>query len=298
MTIVQLEYLLAVVNHGSFSVAAKHCFISQPSMSVQVQNLEDEIGVILLDRSSKPIVPTNAGLPILEQIRNTLAEFYAIKEKVNGLKGALSGKLRLGFIPTVSPYLIPRFIPLFTQKYPDVELEICDMFPHDMIGALNRDMLDVGILSTTEIPENIQATKLFTDKIYVYVSPKHELYERDVIFEKDMGLNIKNLIFQSEGICLRNHRMIMTEALKKTETSYSFSTTSLETLMHTVDATSSITMIPGMAIDYIPREKHSQIKILAHEDAQRTITMAVGRTCMKTALIDAVRETILTLAKQ
>ena len=118
MTIIQLEYLLAVANCGSFSLAAEHCFVTQPSLSMQVKALEEELGVVLLDRSKKPVIPTEAGEVVLEQARETIKAYNYIKEAVSELKGETAGKLRLGVIPTIAPYLLHKFIPAFVRDYP------------------------------------------------------------------------------------------------------------------------------------------------------------------------------------
>ena len=115
MTIIQLEYLLAVANCGSFSLAAEHCFVTQPSLSMQIKNLEEELGVVLLDRSKKPVIPTEAGEVVLDRARETLRAYNNIRESVAELKGETSGKLRLGVIPTIAPYLLHKFIPDFVR---------------------------------------------------------------------------------------------------------------------------------------------------------------------------------------
>lgn len=133
MTIIQLEYLLAVANCGSFSLAAEHCFVTQPSLSMQVKALEEELGVVLLDRSKKPVIPTEAGDVVLERARETLRAYNNIRESVAELKGETSGKLRLGVIPTIAPYLLHKFIPAFVRDYPKVELEISEMITSDIV---------------------------------------------------------------------------------------------------------------------------------------------------------------------
>ena len=138
MTIIQLEYLLAVANCGSFSLAAEHCFVTQPSLSMQVKALEEELGVVLLDRSKKPVIPTEAGEVVLEQARETIKAYNYIKEAVSELKGETAGKLRLGVIPTIAPYLLHKFIPAFVRDYPKVELEISEMITSDIVEALKR----------------------------------------------------------------------------------------------------------------------------------------------------------------
>ncbi len=182
MTISQLEYLVAVANYGSFSVAAKHCKISQPTLSVHIQNLEEELGIILFDRSTKPVTPTNSGVPLIEQARNAVSEFNAMAERANEIKGSLSGKLSMAVVPTVASYVLPRWIPVFIEQYPDVELELCDMLPTDIPDALDRDLIDIAIVSGGKLPEVYREQKLFVDKFYVYLSPGHELSDRTVVY--------------------------------------------------------------------------------------------------------------------
>jgi LysR family hydrogen peroxide-inducible transcriptional activator len=294
VTIAQLEYLLAVVNCGSFSAAARHCSLTQPSLSIQIQNLEDELGIPLLDRSARPITPTESGRAVIEQATTTIAEFYAMKEKVNQLKGELSGNLRLGVVPTVSPYLMPRFIPEFVKRCPDVQIEIRDMFPLEILSALNRDLLDIAILTGGDAPDYLREVKLFDEPLFAYVAPEHPLYNREVIYHDD--IDMRSFLILSEGICLCKRRDGVCEARKKLKTQYNFANTSLETLMNTVDATGSITLIPRMVADFVADEKRDRIKTFGERDAYRTITMAVGRTCVKNALIDAVRECVLSVS--
>jgi len=295
MTISQLEYFLAIANHGSFSAAAKHCFVSQPSLSMQMSNLEDELGVILLDRTQKPIVPTETGLIVLEQAKEAVASFYSTKERVNELKDELSGVLRLGIIPTVSPYLLPKLIPEFLKNYPRVELNVRDMMPPDMINAFECDMIDVAIFSSG-IPIKIKEIKLFDDKLYLYVSPKHELYSRSKISLDEV--DTKQLLILSEGNTANNKdlRQLYLEN-QKAKPRYNLANSSLETMLHVVDTTSGITIIPGIAIDFIPEEKRKHVRPFAKINAYRKIVMAVRRTYIKETLVNALKESIITVSK-
>ncbi len=138
MTIFQLECMLAVANLGSFTAAAKQCFITQPSLSVQIQTLENELGMVLFDRTTKPVKPTEAGEMIIEQARKTVAAFKTTRDTADSIKNGLSGKLKLGIIPSLSPYLLPLLIPEFAIRYPNVELEVCDIAPVDIKEALSQ----------------------------------------------------------------------------------------------------------------------------------------------------------------
>ena len=229
MTIIQLEYLLAVANCGSFSLAAEHCFVTQPSLSMQVKSLEEELGVVLLDRSKKPVIPTEAGEVVLEQARETIKAYNYIREAVAELKGETAGKLRLG--------------------------------------------------------------ELFNDRFYAYVSPENPLYERQNIRIEDIDL--KDLVILSPGNCMRDQIIELCQARRNMPSRYSFESGSLDTLMRIVDCTSCLTIIPEMALEYIPADRRDRLKTLAKGATSRKIAVAVRRTYVKNSIIRALTETIL-----
>lgn len=293
MTIVQLEYLIAVANCGSFSLASEQCFVTQPSLSMQIKNLEEELGVILLDRSKKPVIPTEAGALVIHNAKETIKAYNYIKESVSELKGEISGTLRLGVIPTIAPYLLHRFIPDFVKKYPKVQLEIKEMITPDIIAAMNHDALDAAIIAGGMSPKGIVEQELFNDRFFAYVSPLNHLYERSNIRIED--ISIKELLLLSEGHCLRDQILELCQATRKSYNSYSFESGSLDTLMRIVDSTSKITIIPEMAIAFVPENRRTQIKQLSKGATSRKISIAVRRTYVKSSLINALKTSILSI---
>lgn len=295
MTIIQLEYLLAVANCGSFSAAAEKCFVTQPSLSMQIKNLEEELGIVLLDRTRKPVVPTNAGEAVLRQARETVKAFEAIREIVANLKNDVSGTLRLGIIPTIAPYLLHRLIPDFTKKYPKVDLMIREMKSRDIIHALRHDMLDAAIMSGGTIPDDIQEADLFNDRFFVYVSPDHPLRQRNNIRIED--IDPRRMLLLSEGNCLRDQILELCLPRKNTTRQYAFDCNSIETLMRIVDSTPNFfTVVPEMVTEFIEEPHRSQLKTLAKGAVSRKISIAVRRTYAKSSLIAALKESILTVA--
>lgn len=295
MTIIQLEYLLAVANCGSFSAAAEKCFVTQPSLSMQIKNLEEELGIVLLDRTRKPVVPTNAGEAVLRQARETVKAFEAIREIVANLKNDVSGTLRLGIIPTIAPYLLYRLTPDFTKKYPKVDLIIREMKSRDIIHALRHDMLDAAIMSGGTIPDDIQEEDLFNDRFFVYVSPDHPLRQRNNIRIED--IDPRRMLLLSEGNCLRDQILELCLPRKNTTRQYAFDCNSIETLMRIVDSTpNSFTVVPEMVTEFIEEPHRSQLKTLAKGAVSRKISIAVRRTYAKSSLIAALKESILTVA--
>lgn len=296
MTIIQLEYLLAVANYGSFSLAAEKCFVTQPSLSMQVKNLEEELGVIVLDRSKKPVLPTDAGLAVIRQAKEAVQAFAMVREVVSDLQNEISGTLRLGVIPTIAPYLLHRFIPDFVRKCPKVELQIREMMTGDIIRALDRDMLDAAIMAGGTSPEGIREEELFNDRFFAYVSTDHPLCQRSNIRIED--IDVRHLLLLSEGNCLRDQVIELCQAQKNIARQCSFESGSLETLMRIVDNTPNlITIIPEMVADYIDEKHRPQVKTLAKGAASRKITIAVRRTYVKRSLIDTLKESVMNVAR-
>ncbi len=291
MTIIQLEYLIAVANYGSFSVASENCFVTQPSLSMQVKNLEEELGVILLDRSKKPVIPTEAGTVVIRQAKEAIKAFYMIKESVNDLRGEVAGTLRLGVIPTIAPYLLHRVIPDFVKRYPKVELEVREMLTPSIVEALNRDMMDAAILAGGTVPPGILEEELFSDPFYAYVSPSHDLYERSNIRIED--IDVRHLLLLSEGHCLRDQVLELCQARKKAVSQYRFECGSLETLMRFVDTSGGMTILPEMVIGYIAPERRPQVKTLAKGAVSRKVAIAVRRTYVKRSLIGVLKEAVV-----
>src|SRR6478672_4765799 len=124
MTLIQLEYIVALDTFRHFAKAADHCYVTQPSLSMQVQKLEEELGVKIFDRSKQPVLPTEAGIELIDQAKKILAERDAMHEMINTKKDLIKGELKIGIIPTLAPYLLPLFIPSFTKKHEQVKLVV------------------------------------------------------------------------------------------------------------------------------------------------------------------------------
>ncbi len=291
MTIIQLEYLLAVANCGSFSAASELCFVTQPSLSMQIKNLEEELGVILLDRSKKPVIPTDAGETVIRNAREAIKAYNYIKESVAELKGEIAGHLKLGVIPTIAPYLLHRFIPGFLARYPKVELEVKEMKTADIFKALGHDSLDAAIIAGGMCPDEIAEQELFDDRFFAYVSPLNPLYERNNVRIED--IDMKELLLLSDGHCLRDQILELCHAHRAVHSTCSFESGSLDTLMRIVDNTGGMTIIPEMALPYVPDQRKNQIKTLAKGATSRKITIAVRRTYVKSSLINALKKSIM-----
>ena len=180
MTIVQLEYLLAIYRHKSFSKAAKKSFVTQPTLSMQIQNLENELDIILFDRSKKPIQATDQGIRFIKQAERILDEVVEMEALALELKNDLSGNLRMGIIPTVSSFLMPLFVPAFTQKHPNIHLITKELITDQVIEYLKNDELDIGIVATPLAEKGIDEIPLYNESMLAYISPDNKLYKKKI----------------------------------------------------------------------------------------------------------------------
>lgn len=258
---------------------------------MQVKALEEELGVVLLDRSKKPVIPTEAGEVVIAQARETLKAYNYIKESVAELKGETAGKLRLGVIPTIAPYLLHKFLPAFVRDYPKVELEISELVTADIVEALRRDRLDAALVAGGTCGDGIVEQELFGDRFFAYVSPNNPLYERSNIRIEDIDL--KDLVILSPGNCMRDQVIELCQAKRNMPSHYTFESGSLDTLMRIVDCTSCLTIIPEMSVEYIPHDRRDRIKTLAKGATSRKIAVAVRRTYVKNTIIRALADTVM-----
>ena len=201
MTITQLEYIVAVDTYRSFVMAAEKCFVTQPTLSMQVQKLEDTLGVKIFDRSKQPVTPTEIGVEIIDQARIMLAESEKIKEIITDRQKELSGELKVGIIPTISPYILPKIISGFIHKYPQVKLIVWEQTTEEIIQQLKLGTLDCGILSTPLRETALTEIPVFYENFVAYVSKNSKLSKKKNISPDD--IDMEEIWVLNEGHCMR-----------------------------------------------------------------------------------------------
>ena len=184
----------------------------------------------------------------------------------------------------------------FVRDYPKVELEISEMITSDIVEALKRDRIDAALVASGTCGEGIVEHELFSDRFYAYVSPANPLYERQNIRIEEIDL--RELVLLSPGNCMRDQIIELCQAKREVPSHYSFESGSLDTLMRIVDCTHCLTIIPEMAVEYIPEEHRNQLKTLAKGATSRKIAVAVRRTYVKSSIIRALTQTILDNARR
>ena len=201
MTITQLHYIIAVDTHRHFGRAAEACFITQPTLSMQIQKLEDELGVILFDRQKHPIEPTPLGVSIISQARVVVHEAEKLEQQAQAATGEIKGTFRLGIIPTISPNLLYRFISRFKNELQEVHLIVEELQTQQIISALRKGTLDAGILATPLDERGIKEIPLYYEPFMAFVPEGHRLEKDEFVLSSELDLN--DLLLLNEGHCFR-----------------------------------------------------------------------------------------------
>lgn len=294
MNLQQLEYIVAIDTHRHFVRAAKACFVTQATLSMMVQKLEDELGTKIFDRSKQPVVPTETGAKIIEQARRTLAEAEKLKGIVEEEKGVVAGELRLGIIPTLAPYLLPLFLKEFGEAYPQVKLVINEYTTSNITAMLKAGQLDAAILATPLNDISIYEQPLFYEKYFLYVSAKEKGFDKQYILPKH--IDVSRLWLLEEGHCMRTQIVNLCELKKQQETSETlqYEAGSIETLKNIVDRNFGITIIPELATANLSAAQAKRLRQFKPPAPVREISIVTHREYVKLKLIGALKETILT----
>jgi LysR family hydrogen peroxide-inducible transcriptional activator len=293
MTLVQLEYIVAVDTYRSFVAAAEKCFVTQPTLSMQIQKLEESLGVKIFDRSRQPVVPTEVGLKIIEQARVILMESKKINEILQERKGELEGELRVGVIPTVAPYLLPDVITAFLKKYPKVKLQIWEYTTERIIYKLKQGILDCGILSTPLADSNIVETPIFYETFVAYVSEKSNLYQKRVLSTDDIAE--EKLWLLNEGHCMRGQVLNICNYKHNygLEGTFEYNTGSVETLKRMVDINSGITILPELSIMNYNEDELAHVRYFKAPEPVREISVVTIQNFVKKQAVNTLINEIL-----
>jgi LysR family hydrogen peroxide-inducible transcriptional activator len=293
MTFTQLDYIVSIDVHRHFATAANHCFVTQPTLSMQVQKLELELGLILFDRSKQPVIPTEGGMEVIEQAKKILAEKQRLVEIIQHRKGIVSGELRIGILPTLAPYLLPLFVLGFTKKYPQIKLVVYEMTTDLIVKRLREGFVDVGILSTPLFENGIREEVLFYEELLAYVSEKNTAYKKTYILAKDIDPN--KLWLLEEGHCFRSQINNLCELYKASRmgSQFDYEAGSFETLRRMVDLNDGITILPELATQDLTQRQLRLIRHFISPKPVREVSLVVHRDFVKQRLVAALKKEIL-----
>jgi LysR family transcriptional regulator, hydrogen peroxide-inducible genes activator len=301
ITITQLSYIIAVSQARNFGLAAKACFISQPTLSMQIQKLEDDLGVTLFDRSKKPVEPTAMGKKIIAQAQVVLQETNRIEELIKEEKGEISGDFKLGIIPTLAPYLLPLFLKNFTTIFPAVNLIVEEMQTQKIIKMLKEDKIDGGILVTPLNHKGIVEWPMFNDPFLAYLAPKHPLLSLSQVSDKDLSLD--DIWLLNEGHCFRDQAIEICKRVKgkgSKNKNLTFESGNLETLKRLVDQNFGYTLLPSLAIlGMSASEQKKKVRFFKSPAPTREVSVVYSRNYLKKSIIEALhKEVVSSLPKE
>ncbi len=297
MTIVQLEYAVAVDTYRSFVLAAQKCFVTQPTLSMQVQKLEELLGVKLFDRTHQPIVPTEIGVEIIEQARKIISESKKINEIISEKNNDISGELKIGIIPTIAPYLLPKVLGAFLVKYPKVHLNITELHTETIIQHLKLGMLDCGILATPLAQLSLVETPLYYENFVAYLSKTSPLFKKKALSPND--LDDDQLWLLNEGHCMRNQILNLCKHKQSNNNQLEYNSGSIETLIRMVDINNGITIVPELSLQDFSTHKLDKVRYFKSPEPSREISLVTHQNFIKKRLMSVLQEEILaTISKR
>lgn len=296
MTITQLHYVLAVAEHQNFTKAAQKVFVTQPTLSMQIQKLEDELDVLIFDRSKKPIELTETGKKIVQQARNIVNESDRIQDIVDQQKGFVGGVFRLGIIPTVMPTLLPMFLKSFIRKYPKVKLKIEELHTEAIIEKLMDGHLDAAIAATPlELP-NIKESPLYYEPFVGYIPEGHRLSSKSRLEVDDLDLD--DILLLQDGHCFKEGILNLCKSTRAAgDDHFQLESGSFETLIKLANEGLGMTLLPYLQTLEMKEGEKKNLRMFSEPSPAREVSLIYDKSELKMQIIEALRSTIAGVIK-
>lgn len=292
MTLQQLEYIIALDEHRHYVTAADHCYISQPNLTMQVKKLEQEIGIRIFDRDKKPLQPTVIGAQVISRARKILRECRQLKEFVNHEKESMEGEFTIGIIPTLAPYLLPRFLPFFIKENPRVHLNIRELQTSQIISQLESGIIDMGILVTPLSEKNLREIPVFYEPFLLYLPKDHKFVNQQLLLTDE--LDPSEILVLDEGHCFREQAL----AICKHESygsaiGFDYQSGSIEALKSLVKQGVGYTLVPELSV--LEEKNSTYIKRFSAPEPVREVSLVVHNSFIKERAIKTIRSNILSV---
>lgn len=291
MTITQIQYVLAVAKHKNFSAAAESCFVTQPTLSMQIQKLEEELEVVIFDRTKKPLKITDIGKQIIKQAQIIVNESDRINDIVAQQKGVISGEFSLGIIPTVSPTLLPMFLANFINKYPKVTLKIEEQNTENVLKSIEDGIFDAAILATPLHNPNIVEKPLYYEPFVAYVPDNHRLQKSKTIYSEDLDIN--DILMLEDGHCFKESVLnICNKDVIEAKNRFQLKSGSFETLIRLSNEGLGMTLLPYLHALELKESDKKNIQYFAEPQPAREISLVYHKSEVKMQIIKALHRTI------
>jgi LysR family transcriptional regulator, hydrogen peroxide-inducible genes activator len=299
MTITQLEYVVAVATYKSFVSAAEKSFVTQPTLSMQIQKLEDELGIKLFDRNKHPIGVTPMGEAIVAQAKIVLSECEKIGELIQSQQNNLSGPFRFAVIPTVAPYILPSLLEHYTERYPEVKLEVKELETHQVIAALHKNEIDAALVSTPLQENGIKEYPLFYETFVAYFADGEPALEKKLITPNDIALD--RIWLLNEGHCMRNQIIDLCSdhiQMLQAERPYRYESSNVETLRKMVDKNKGLAVLPELATLEFDDMQMDHLRYFEDPEPVREISLVTNDHFGKLTLLQSLMDEILKLVPE
>lgn len=288
MTIQQLEYIIALEKHGHFSEAAFALNITQSTLSATIAKMEEELDVALFDRRKHPIQPTPIGREIINQAKTALSNIRLIPEIAQSEKEAVKGRVNLGVISTIAPYIVPHFFGLVKKSYPELQVYITEMSTKLQVLAVKKGELDIAILATHQDDADLLEIPIYKESLIVYASEGHRYLQCDKL-TADMLSGEDLWVLKSEH-CLSTQ--IFSICHLKKDFSACYSAGNIYTLISIVDAQGGYTLIPELHYNMLTDEQKQRIRHFVGPEPIRTVSLYIRKDYFKEGIINAVAKCI------
>lgn len=296
MNLQQLEYILAVDKLRHFAKAAEYCNVTQPTLSAMIQKLEDELNAKIFDRSTQPVQLTPIGKKIIEQARNVVHQTSLIKDLVKESEQSLSGIFRIAVLPTIAPYLLPRFFPEMMESYPTLDIRVIEMKTPNCLTALQTGEIEAAIIAGPAEGKEFLSTPLYYESFFGYVSAKEAIYKKDVI--RSSEISGEKLWLLDEGHCFRDQLMRFCQLKPAQSCQIAYRLGSMETFMRMVESGKGMTFIPGLAIEQLNKEQRKLVRPFAIPQPTRQIYIITRTDFVRHAVLNMLIDKIKAVVPQ
>lgn len=286
MTLQQMEYVLAVDEFRHFAKAAEYCRVTQPTLSAMIQKLEDELDVKIFDRSRQPITPTAVGIIIIEQARKVIEEAGRIRDLVDEERHTVAGVFHLGILPTIAPYLLPRFFTDFMRKYPELDIQVLEMKTDEIKQGLSEGSIDAGILAHLPDLGDFTEHPLFYEEFYAYVAQQEEVFHTDMV--KTSDLQHVQLWLLDEGHCFRDQMVRFCKMQNAQRSQMSYRLGSMETFMRMVEGGRGVTFVPELSLLQMSDKQRQLVRPFAIPRPARQISIMTSRSFVRHTVLKAL----------
>ena len=288
MTIQQLEYVLAVDEYRHFVRASEACGVTQSTLSSMIQKLENELDIIIFNRNSHPVEPTKMGEQIISQAKVILYNTSQLKEMVLTEKNQGEGNIKLGIIPTIAPYILPRLFKEILFSHPNINLNVSELTTDSIIDKLHKAELDMAILATPLEQDDLLEIPLYYEKFVAYISPNEPIYKETEIISSKMPS--KHMWVLKEGHCLRNQ--VFNFCDNKSDFLPIYEAGNIDTLIRIVDENNGYTIIPELHINLLNENQKKNIRSLTSPQIVREVSLVVRQDYVREKLLNNIAELV------